>query len=309
MPFSKEQVLPNLHFIERGYLNGNHFLAVGEDSVLIDSGYLGGLSETLAALKSLGCDWKKTARIIATHCHCDHVGANGFIQQTTGCRVSMHPVGREIINAKDGLAAWWDYYGQEAEFFDCTDSISDGEEVRLGGHRFTALHAPGHSRDILVFYSKEHRILLSSDALWENDMAVITAVIEGEDAAEVWLKSLDRLDELKVEVVYPGHGGRFENFGEALAKTRTRLLRLVAAPVEAADDLLRKIMVYTLLMRGGAQEATFFESLMRTPWFPATIDSHFGGEYRSKYDEVLERLKKRGAVTVSGGVILPMVKP
>jgi len=301
------EILPGLIFLQRGFLSGNHFVYRAARPILIDTAYRGEAQKTLDAIEALGCDWRATERILSTHCHCDHVGVNHIVQTASGCAVAMHPVGAAAVNRRDGLATWWDYYVQEAEYFDAAETLEEGAEVAVGPHRFTVLHAPGHSRDTLMLYERSQRILLSSDALWESDMAVITARVEGEDAATRWLDTLERAASLDVTRVYPGHGAPFADFRGALEKTRDRLRRFADHPEEAADDLLRKITVYTLLMGGGAEEASFFNALMATPWFPETVARHFGGEYRKKYDETLARLLARGAVALEGGRLLPRV--
>ena len=51
-----EEILKNFFFIERGYLNGNHFLLRGEQPVLVDTGYIGDFARTQALLEGLGVE-------------------------------------------------------------------------------------------------------------------------------------------------------------------------------------------------------------------------------------------------------------
>jgi hypothetical protein len=60
-------------------------------------------------------------------------------------------------------------------------------------------------------------------------------------------------------------------------------------------------------MLGGVEEEGSFDHLMKTRWFPETIERYFGGEYRRKYDETMARLKERGAVSSYSGVLKPLV--
>jgi len=68
------EILPKLFFIQRGYLNGNHFVYAGESPILIDSGYIGDLDHTLEILRGLCVDPASVSRVVTTHCHCDHIG-------------------------------------------------------------------------------------------------------------------------------------------------------------------------------------------------------------------------------------------
>lgn len=301
------EILPELFFARRGFLSGNHFILRARKPTLIDTAYRGGAESTLGAVEALGCDWRRTERIINTHCHCDHVGANRIIQEASGCAAAMHPAGRRIINEKDSMGTWWEWYRQEGEFFECGEELGDGEVVALGANRLTVIHTPGHSRDTLMLYCRVEKLLISSDGLWESDMPVYTPRLEGADAPLRWLDSLEKLAGLEVRVVFPGHGGEFTEFKAALEKTRARLARFVANPAEAAEDLIRKLTVYTLLMHGGAKAEGYFDDLMRTPWYPDAVDAHFEGRYREKYDETIARLTQRGAVRVVDGWLRPLV--
>lgn len=301
------EILPELFFIQRGYLSGNHFALRASEPVLIDTAYLSESAKTLSLLAARGCDWRRTARIINTHCHCDHIGANRLIQEASGCVAAMHGVGRRQINEDDRRGTWSAYFDQEAPRFECAESLEDGEEFMVGGHAFIAVHAPGHARDQLALYNPSRKLLISSDALWESDMAALVTAIEGEDAPSVWLSSIEKLAKLDVREVYPGHGRPFRDFDGALKKAEARLLRFRDEPKLAADDLLRKIAVYTLLMRGSVAVSEFFALLMGSEWFPATVDAHFEGEYARKYTETIERLVERKAVGVVQSRFLPQV--
>jgi hydroxyacylglutathione hydrolase len=303
------EILPNLFFIERGYLNGNHLVYAGAPPQLIDTGYLGDLTTTLAHLEALDVDPGSVSRIVTTHCHCDHIGGHRHIQQQSGCRIVQHRMGKHFVDHRDGWSTWYRYYQQEAAFFDATDVVADGDTVVIGPHRFVVVHTPGHAADMIALYHPESRLLISSDALWEHDMAVITVRVEGSAAPFQALSSLNRVAALDVDVVYPGHGAPFTDVAAAVSRTRTRLQSFIDDPRKMGWDLLKKITVYTLLMRGPASEAGFFDGLMSTPWFPETVDLYFHGHYEKIYLDVVSSLVRKGAVVKRQGMLSTRVKP
>ncbi len=290
------EILDDLFFVQRGYLNANHFVCRTTPVTLVDTGYRDGLDDTLSAIASLGVDVADTALIINTHCHCDHVGGNRTIQERSGCGVAMHPAGRHYIEARDDWSTWWRYYGQAADFFAVTRSLEDGAEVRLGDHRFEVMHTPGHASDGIVLYNRKARLLISSDTLWENDLAVMTLRLEGSDAVFRMLASLERLAGLDVRQVLPGHGPPFTDAAGAIARAERRLNGYLADHSRIGNDLLKKIIVYTLLMRKAVPAAAFFDQLMRTRWYPETVDFYFDGAYRAKYDEIIEAFLRRDVI-------------
>lgn len=303
------EILPDLFFVERGYLNGNHFVYRNEEPILIDTAYKSDFETTERIVTGLGVDLDRVRLIINTHCHCDHIGGNRIIQEKSGCDVAIHRIGKYFIDTKDDWSTWWRYYAQEADFFTCTRALEDGDTFRLGPHEFRVIHTPGHSADGIVLYNSQAKMLLSSDTVWENDLAAMTIRVEGSSAIFALLESLEKLRSLDVRVVYPGHGRPFAGLTAAIGKTVRRLKQYLEDKTKIGDDLLKKLTVYTLMMKRSVDAETFFDYLSLTPWFVETIDLYFDGDYRKKYDDVMKRLSKRGVVKYEKGRLFTTVKP
>ena len=303
------EMLDDLFFIERGYLNGNHFVYRSEQPVLIDTAYVSGFSPTKKHARDLGVDLSTVKLIINTHCHCDHVGGNKIIQERSGCDVAMHTIGKYFIDTCDDWSTWWRYYDQDADFFRCTRALEDGDVLSVGPHEFEVIYTPGHSADGIVLYNKKEKVLISSDTLWERDMAVITARVEGSRAVFSLLESLDKLESLAVKAVFPGHGRPFTDIAGAVARAKIRLKGYLDDPTKIGSDLLKKILIYTLMMKNGVDEGSFFKHLLTTPWFPETVDYYFNGEYERKYNEIVKELSLRGIVKTDRQKMITTVRP
>jgi len=303
------EMLPDLFFFQRGYLNANHFALRSDSPVLIDTAYLADWEETERILASVGVDSRRVDRIITTHCHCDHIGGHQLVQQRSGCDIAVHRIGKHFMDTGDDWSPWWRYFQQKASFFDATVALEDGDRVAVGRHEFTVVHTPGHAADHTVLYHPKERLLISSDLLWESDMAVINLRVEGSAAVFTMLSSLDRIASLEVRRVYPGHGRPFSDFQAALHTARKRLEGYLDRPQLIGRDLLKKIIVYTLMMRGAVPEHRFFPDLMKTHWFPETVDFYFDGAYRESYDDVLSGFLRRGIVMREYGKLHTTVKP
>ena len=305
----KNEILKDLFFIERGFLNGNHFVYRSDAPVLIDTGYVSDFNETERLITGLGVNLSDVSLIINTHTHCDHIGGNHIIQEKSGCDIALHKVGKHFIDTQDNWSTWWEYYNQEADFFNCTHALEDGETIAVGPHEFQVIYTPGHASDGIVLYNRMEKILISSDALWENDLAVVTIRVEGSMALFHMQETLQKLESLDVKTVYPGHGRPFTDIKKAISKSREKIERYLLHRDMIGDDLIKKIIVYTLLMKKTIKEPAFFPYLVDTFWFKETVDLYFNSEYELTYNEIMNAFLKRGIIKEKNGDLFSTVKP
>jgi hydroxyacylglutathione hydrolase len=305
---SAVEMMKDLFFIERGYLNSNHFVYRSEQPVLVDTGYISDFAVTERLIEDIGVDIAQTRLIISTHTHCDHIGGNRIIQDKSGCGIALHKIGKYFMETRDDWSTWWRYFGQEAEFFTCTTALDDGDLIRVGPHEFLVLHTPGHASDGIVLYNKKEKALISGDALWEDDIPTITIRVEGSTCLFDLLSSLEKLESLDVKIVYPGHGRPFMNFKEALSKSKNKARDFLNHREKSGDSLLKKIIIYTILMRGQVDEISFFDHLMETHWFKETIDLFFKSKYQKTYERLMRDFLHRGIVVRKDGMLCTTVK-
>lgn len=306
---SVHEIMKDFFFVERGYLNANHFVYRSEHPVLIDTGYVSDFDITEKMITSLGVNLDNVRQIVSTHCHCDHIGGNRMIQDRSDCDIVMHRIGKHFIDIKDDWSTWWTYYNQKADFFNCTHALEDGDVIFIGPHEFQVIYTPGHSADGIVLYNSKEQVLLSSDTLWQRDLPVITIRIEGSRALFSLKESLEKIESLDVDRVYPGHGAPFTEFKDAVSLCKDKIDRYLKHPERIGTDLLKKIMIYTLMMHKTIPANTFFDHLMGTWWFKETVDLYFDKDYETKYQEILESFLKRGIVKQKEGRFSTTVKP
>ena len=307
---SSVEILKDFFFIERGYLNGNHFVYKGNPPILIDTAYIADFSATESIINDLGVKLFDIQLIISTHTHCDHIGGNKFIQEKSGCDIALHRIGKYFIDTYDDWSMWWKYYQQDAEFFNCTQAVEDGDMLTIGPYDFLVLHTPGHASDGIVLYNSQEKILLSSDTLWENDMAGLTTRVEGSTAIFKWQESIEKIESLEVKTVYPGHGSPFITFSDAISKATSKIKDYLEHREKIGLDLLKKIIVYTLLMRKTVDESLFYSQLMKSNWFRETIDLYFDRDYQTLYDNIMHDFVERGIVKrKKAGRIYTTVRP
>lgn len=302
------EILDDLFFIERGYLNCNHFVYRSPAPVLIDSGYVGNIRDTEKLIQQVGVDIADVSLIVSTHTHCDHIGGNKIIQQKSGCDIALHKIGKHFTDTLDDWSTSWSYYDHEAEFFNCTQTLEDGDTVNIGPHQFRVIYTPGHAADGIVLYSDQEKILISSDTLWGKDMSVMTLRLEGSTALFRRLDALEKLEQLEVKAVYPGHGKPFGDMRQALTMTRERIERFLQDRNLVGDDVLKKLMIFNLLIKKTISENELFPYLMTTHWFKETVDFYFNSDYETKYREIMRAFFSKGIVKKKDGYLYTIVK-
>ena len=93
--------------------------------------------------------------------------------------------------------------GKDERFDVELSPIEHGLEFRVEGATLRAVHTPGHARDHLCFYLLEERALFTGDLILGAGTTVIPS--DGGDMSD-YLKSLQKLLELELDRIYPGHG-------------------------------------------------------------------------------------------------------
>ena len=187
--------------------------------------------------------------------------------------------------------------------------MEDGDIIAIGHHEFQVVYTPGHASDGIVLYNSQEKILISSDTLWENDTAVMTLRVEGSMALFHMQESLQKLDSLDVKRVYPGHGRPFSDIKKAILKSKEKIERCLIDRDIIGNDLIKKIIVYTLLMKKAIKENDLFPYLMDTHWFKETVDLYFNSEYEMKYNEIMNTFFQREIIKREKGNLVATVKP
>lgn len=288
-PRRVQQIGPDAYFVQRGWLNGNHFVARTPVPTLIDTAHGNDIDVTLDVLRGLGVAPETVAEVLNTHEHPDHTGGNALLHRLSGCRVRLHPVAAARIEGHDEVRTCWRYYDTQlwGEWFPVHGTIAEGEIIAFGGLELEARAAPGHTAGQTVFIAHQEKYLFSADSLWQGDMGVLNTLIDGEDTIAQAHETMAGFLRLGVETVFPGHGPAITNPTPGMMRCLKKLERFLEKPELAHWEHLRKSSTYVVLIRGGLTEAGFFDLLMGSIWFPTLIDRYLGGDYRGVYNQTI----------------------
>ncbi len=183
-------------------MESNSYLLLCERPVLVDVGTgasMGALRKRLEA-----CLLGRTLRtMVLTHMHFDHTGGAAAVQEMTGAKAFAHPPDARALAEGDGSLTCSGWMGERQRPFQVSP-LKEGDFIDGGNARLEVLHTPGHTAGGLCLLDRESRDLFSGDTVFTNGGVGRWDLPTGDHGKLVG--SLERLLELDIGGLYPGHG-------------------------------------------------------------------------------------------------------
>lgn len=244
----KQQLPESVVLLERGWLSSNNVLICGRHGcALVDSGYATHAGQTLALVEA-ALHGRPLDLLLNTHLHSDHCGGNATLQQRYPALATLIPPGQaRFVAPWDAYALSYRPTGQACPPFRYDVLLRPGEEVLLGDKSWQIHAAPGHDPNSVILFEPQSRLLLSADALWGNGFGVVFPELDGDDAFAAVADTLDLIESLSPSLVIPGHGARFSDVADALARARQRLDSFVADPLKHRRYASKVMIKFKLL--------------------------------------------------------------
>ncbi|MFO1322646.1 MAG: MBL fold metallo-hydrolase [Burkholderiales bacterium] len=268
-------------------------LAESEGWTLVDTGY--GNAQTRAIWEehfatTLG--GKPVTKIVATHCHPDHVGNAAWLSARFGCPVTMthgeflaaHAIideraahgpadtcamfRRHGMSEADvaALAARGNHYRRGVpEAPRWFRRMLAGDTVRAGGDDWTVIVGHGHSSEHASLFSAAHDILISGDMLLpkiSTNVSVWPSDPDGDPLGR-FLSSIGDYETLPPSsLVLPSHGLPFRGIALRVAQLRAhhaaRLAELHEAIAASGEPATAAQMIPVLFRRALDLQQSFF---------------------------------------------------
>ncbi|NIN71588.1 MAG: MBL fold metallo-hydrolase [Gemmatimonadetes bacterium] len=194
----------------------NAGVVFGENSVVfVDCGMSVASGRFLWELASARMTGNEAVYLILTHHHSDHVfGMKVF--RDKGATIISHSVAGWFLRERGGqykafIANMEGWSEKEADSIlgdvllsEPDVMIDDDYVLGIDGDTLRVLVTPGHVASELAVYDPKSGTLFAGDALYEG-MPPHTR-FGGADEWHTWVAQLERLKELRLEAVVPGHG-------------------------------------------------------------------------------------------------------
>jgi len=239
------EIIKGIHQLKVPFPQGipgdiNVYIIEGDDgSIMIDSGWdtqeaLGTFGEGLKADRLRLRDIKT---IVITHIHPDHYGLASKIRKLCGAKVAMERVEAGLIDSRykdfnellkkveedvkrNGVppaespnfrdASLWmnQYVAPEPPDI----LLDDGDKISNGSFEIQVIKTPGHSVGHICLYEPRKKLLFSGDhILYDTTPHVGLNPQSGDNPLGDYISSLQKLKNLRVSFVLPGHGPIFNS--------------------------------------------------------------------------------------------------
>lgn len=210
----------------------SYVIKTADRSLIIDTGM--NREESLrvlsSGLKELGVDLNKTDFFV-THLHADHLGLvssfatatsvvyfnqeDAAIYNSNGYWEKVYDFAR--INGVPADVLGWVIKNNPAIEYSSKGHLDfhilkEGDTIGIGDYLFRCIKTPGHSMGHTCLYEASKRLFISGDHILGDITPNITLWSDNRDPLREYLESLDKVYDLNVELVLPGHRGVFKDY-------------------------------------------------------------------------------------------------
>ncbi len=280
-------------------------LVRGRRPLLVDTGYGSDFDDTVRLLRDSGVEPERLRLVVNTHYHCDHVGGNHGLQRDFGRRIAAHRWDAALVARRHPELACAEWLDQPIAPYRVDRPLDDGDEIDCGEVTLRVLHLPGHTQGQIALYDPESRTLIGGDALMRHDVGWLNRFREGQCCLYQALDSNERLAELRIDRVYPGHGPPIDDPEAALDQTRLRYESWLDEPEKEAWHACKRMFAYALMLRDGLPEAELRPYLLARGWFRDFSRWVFGMEPADFVDPLIESMAR--GVEWRDGRLIPKV--
>ncbi|XP_041969043.1 beta-lactamase-like protein 2 homolog [Aricia agestis] len=213
-----------------------YLIGTGKNRILLDTGDKNISEYQKNLLEVVKSEQVNIEHIVVTHWHHDHIGGVEDIYGSIAKQPKVWKHRRDVLDSQD----------DDLPKSYTLNWLNDGQEIKVEGATVKIHHTPGHTTDHVVLTLLEDNILFSGDCILGEGTAVFEDLY-------TYMKSLQRILDLKPSIIYPGHGNIVEDpitkIGYYIAHRNQRESQILEALKEHSDKQLNEIdlvkIIYT----------------------------------------------------------------
>jgi glyoxylase-like metal-dependent hydrolase (beta-lactamase superfamily II) len=183
--------------------DSNVYILDGSVPTIIDTGTSFHSQEIIEAIQKV-INITKIKQVVLTHEHYDHVGGVSDIVSSSKGAAKIYAHHKIVPKLKEGKSTFAEMLGGKMPKITVDVALNGGEHLTLGNQQYEVLLTPGHSIGGLCLYAEKNKVLFSGDTIFAHG-GFGRYDFPGGDFTTL-LHSIERLAELEVKHLYPGHG-------------------------------------------------------------------------------------------------------
>ncbi|PJA18539.1 MAG: hypothetical protein COX63_02175 [Candidatus Diapherotrites archaeon CG_4_10_14_0_2_um_filter_31_5] len=196
----------NVFLFKTSDLSCNAYLIKGkEKNVLIDSGTTTAMKPHTEFLKELNLRANDINAILHTHGHYDHFQADKLYDKAKIFLSEFDSKHLEQENPEFTRAKEQSFYPKINSF------LTENQLIELNPFSFKVIFTPGHTKGSVCFYEQNKKMLFSGDTLFFQTIG--RTDLQTGSFTEI-KKSIQKLSELEIEYLFPGHGNIIQGLKE-----------------------------------------------------------------------------------------------
>lgn len=172
-----------------------------EKIALIDVGMSGDHDFLCSSLAEIGLTIADVSIVVLTHEHIDHVG--GVQSLPKNIVVAAHARAACKLQYNDQFSMMSGAFGTGKISAHVDIHLENGSLIDLGGLRLKTIYTPGHCSGAICLFEPSRGALFTADTIFAG--GILGGIFASGNISD-YINSLDRLSELKLEAIYPGHG-------------------------------------------------------------------------------------------------------
>ena len=191
-----------IHYIYGRNSDSNIYVILGEIPTIIDCGTGLHNEEVVRDIKKI-VDPTSIKQIILTHEHFDHCGGVKKLLDLTDGNAKIVSYEDAADKIERGESIFARLLGGDMPKMPVNVRLLDGDTINIGDDTFEVIHTPGHTPGSMCFYSKASKSLISGDTIFAYGSFGRYDFPSGDPV--LLRQSIEKLAELDVENLYPGH--------------------------------------------------------------------------------------------------------
>lgn len=190
-----------------------YLLDGGDEYALIDAGGGRDPDRIIAQIRNDGLDPRRVRQLLLTHAHTDHAAGAAALRERLDLQVRASPTVARYVREGDERAISLDVarvagvYPTDFIFPPCPveGDLTDGATVKVGDLSVQVVDTPGHSSGHVSFVLRHagQTSVICGDAVFFGGKILLQNIWDC--SLQESIRSVERLDALSVDGLFPGH--------------------------------------------------------------------------------------------------------